>query len=318
MLSPFIINLDEEPNKRYAELVKNFNIKKISKIFYDLYNSLKPNIIGFDALLSNLIKCHTNKIMYYDELVYWSKLFEIDLFKVIVMQLIYEINSGCTTFVVPIDNIPTMFRTMDWSMEFLKDITYQAIFYKNNEPIYEGVCWLGSVGIFTAKSIKYNYSLAINYRRINNFSLSQIYTNYLNAINMNWPVSYLTRYLLENNYDFEQTLHNLSNALLISPVYYIINNFNGKGALIRRTPNTCEVKQKNIIIQTNCDNEVSEPNIMYSHERIKKLKNTLKQKEYNFFTINSIMQIFPIKNYDTIYLSVVNKEKFNTEIFPPL
>lgn len=307
------INLDEKIENRYLELLNLFNIKYISQEFLQIYNSLKPNVPFLDNIVSGLVNLHKDKIMYFDEIKYWSELFEIDFHKVLIMQLIYELNSGCTTFVVPIDGINTMFRTMDWSMDFLKSVTYQAVFYKNNTPIYEAVCWLGSVGIFTGKSLIHNYSLAINYRRVNDISIIQIYENYLNSINMHWPVSYLTRHLLENSFNMEQVLYNLSYALTISPVYYILNNFNSEPNIIRRTPVSNEIIKNTIVIQTNCDEEDIEPNIMNSHKRLRMLKKLLK-KEYTYNKIISTINEFPITNEDTIYLSIINKEIFDTKI----
>lgn len=307
------INLDEKIDNRYSELIKQFDIKYISKQFLEIYNSLKPNIPFLNNLVSGLVNLHKDKIMYFDEIKYWSEIFEIDFYKVLIMQLIYELNSGCTTFVVPIDGINTMFRTMDWSMDFLKSITYQAIFYKNNLPIYEAVCWLGSVGIFTGKSLIHDYSLAINYRRLNDVSIFQIYKNYVNSINMHWPVSYLTRHLLENSFTVEQVLHNLSNALTISPVYYIFNNFNSEPIIIRKKPNSNETIKNNIVIQTNCDEEGIEPNIMNSYKRLRMLKKIFK-KEYTYDKIIKTINEFPITNEDTIYLSIISKVNFDTKI----
>jgi len=307
------INLDEKIENRYLELIDLFDIKTISKEFLQIYNSLKPNIPSFDNLISGLVNLHKDKIMFFDEIKYWSDVFEIEFHKVLIMQLIYELNSACTTFVVPIDGINTMFRTMDWSMDFLKSITYQAIFYKNNVPVYEAVCWLGSIGVFTGKSLIHDYSLAINYRRVNDISIFQIYKNYLNSVNMHWPVSYLTRYLLENSFTIEQVLHNLINASTISPVYYILNNFKSEPIIIRRTPNSNEIISNNIIIQTNCDEEGIEPNIMNSHKRLRMLKKILK-KEYTYDKIINTINEFPITNEDTIYLSIINKDIFDTKI----
>lgn len=307
------INLDEKIDIRYREVVKLFSIDLISHNFSKIYDMLKPNIPFLDTIISTLINDNKDKIMYLDEINYWSTLFKIDFHKILIMQLIYELSSGCTTIIVPVDGINTMFRTMDWSMDFLKLITYQATFYKNNIPIYEAVCWLGSVGIFTAKSLIHNYSLAINYRRLNDLSIIQIYKNYLNSVNMHWPVSYLTRHLLENSFTIEQVIHNLTNAPIISPVYYILNNFNDKPIIIRRTPISNEIIKNDVVIQTNCDDEGIEPNIMNSHERLRMLKK-LFQKEYTYNKITETINKFPITNKDTIYFSVINKDKFTTNI----
>lgn len=313
LLKPVIIDLDEEPIKRYRQLVKKYDIKSISKNLSDVYEDFKFNIPFFDSIISTLTSVHKDKIMYYDEIKYWSELLELDFHKVMIMQLLYELNSACTTFVIPISNIRTMFRTMDWAINFLKEITYQAIFIKNGKPIFEAVCWLGSVGIFTAKSLINDYSLAINYRRVNNMSMSQVMQNYLLTINMNWPVSYLVRNILENEFNYEKALFNLSYAKTISPVYYIINNFNEKATIIRRISDDKEILQNDILIQTNCDDVNSKIDIMDSHARIKMLEKIL-EKTPDINTIINTINKSPITNLATIYFSIISKNKFTTTI----
>ena len=313
-LTPITINLDKNPKARYGNLVKNYDIKQVSKKFTQVYEEFKLSIPFFDTIISMLITMHKDKIMYLEEIQYWSELFNVDFYKVMIMQLVYELNSGCTTFVIPIDGVRTMFRTMDWAMDFLKDITYQAIFIKNNKPIFEAVCWLGSVGIFTGKSLNNNYSLAINYRRVNDMNTSQIIQNYLHTVYMNWPVSYLVRNILENDYDYDKALYNLSFAKTISPVYYVINNFNDKATIIRRIPYDKEILQNDTLIQTNCDNLNSKFDIMDSFARIKILENVLSTNP----TLNNIMETVnktPINNYASIYFSIISMNEFTTRIF---
>jgi hypothetical protein len=202
---------------------------------------------------------------------------------------------------------------MDWAMDFLKEITYQAIFIKNGKPVYEAVCWLGSIGLFTGKSLIHDYSLAINYRRVNNMTVGQIMQNYLLATNMNWPVSYLLRNILENEFDHEKALYNLSHAKIISPVYYIVNNFNDKATIIRRTPDDKEILQNDILIQTNSDDKDSKVDIMDSCKRIKILEKML-LKPCDVDTILKTINKSPIINVETIYFSIISKNKFTTTI----
>ena len=312
-LKPIIIDLDKEPIHRYCQLVKQYDIKSISKKMAQVYEDFKLDIPFFDTVISTLIVSYKDKIMYRGEIQYWSNLFELDFYKVMIMQLLYELNSGCTTVVIPVSNVRTMFRTMDWAMDFLKEITYQAIFIKNGKAIFEAVCWLGSVGVFTGKSLTNDYSIAINYRRVNDMTTKQIMQNYLFTINMNWPVSYLVRNILENEFDYEKAFYNLSHAQIISPVYYIINNFNHKATIIRRTPDDKEILQNDILIQTNCDDQETGLDIMDSHVRIKMLEKIL-VKTPDMDTITKTINKSPITNSITIYLSIISKNEFTTTI----
>ena len=265
MSKQFIINLDLDVELRYEQLIKSFDITMIRTQFNSVYNTMVNQLPFVDTIISQLVNVNQSKIMYYDEIMYWSNIFNMPFHKVLLMQLMYEINAGCTTFVK--DNV--MYRTMDWPMDFLKEMTYHGIFTKKSEVIYEAVCWLGSVGIFTGKTA--NYSVAINYRRINDFSLGQIINKYLNVTNMYWPVSYLLRHTLETTNDTDNLINNLKSAKLVSPVYYIVNDFNGKASIIMREPKKYTHIIKQNLVQTNCDNDKIKNktglNIMHSYER---------------------------------------------------
>jgi hypothetical protein len=130
---------------------------------------------------------------------------------------------------------------------------------------------------------------------------------------MNWPVSYLVRNILENEFNYEKALFNLSYAKTISPVYYIINNFNEKATIIRRISDDKEILQNDILIQTNCDDVNSKIDIMDSHARIKMLEKIL-EKTPDINTIINTINKSPITNLATIYFSIISKNEFTTTI----
>lgn len=309
----FDIDLDLAPDDRFKVVERNFNFKKVKEKYEEVYESYKPTIPFFETFIRMIVSLHKDKIMFYDEIVYWSDKLEVPFYKVVIMQLLYEANAACTTFVGKFDGKNTMIRTMDWPMEFLKKFTYQATFYRDKKPIYEAVCWIGSVGVFTGKSITQEYSLALNYRRTKEISIGTILTNFKNTIYSYWPVAYLTRHVLENQYTCDETAHILQSYALISPVYYILNNFNSYPIIIQRDTETYTCITGSYVIQTNCDNDKTEPDILYSVYRMKHVTRLLKKTCVLSNVIKGVCK-YPVMNDETIYMSIINKDTFKTNL----
>ncbi len=315
----FDIDLDKTVEDRYSEVIKHYTprIESISKKIEEIYHEYLPKIPLFNTSLNILINFHKEKILYYDEIEYWSKIFNINFHKILILQLLYEMNSGCTSVVYK----GVMYRTMDWPMEFLKELTYQGRFLKNGRVIYEGICWLGSVGLFTVKSP--HYSISINYRRVKNVSLLTLINNYLNLVNMHFPVSYLVRHIVESEMDSDSAIDALKKYKIVCPVYYTINVFDRTPVVIQRDPigfKTYNEEEKNqYTIQTNCDvdklNDVqymNHMNIMNSYERYMQINKILNRKESRS-TVNNLLESFseyPVMNEETIYFCVISKEEF--------
>ena len=306
------INLDLEPSDRFNELIKNFDIRIISKTINNIYDKFTSSLsIIMNNIIKSIISKNIGKVMYFDEINYWSELFQIPFHKVLVLQLIYELNSACSTFVTNINENQTMIRTMDWAMSELKEMTYIGQFYKNDKLIYSGVCWLGSVGMFTVKSHEHNYSVAINYRKTMDMSLISVLENYNKTINMFWPVSYLLRYLIEQNLSYELVIKNLNESPLISPTYYIVNKFDAKPVIIQRNSQSYDliIGNEGNVIQTNCDNDKFEPDILYSCDRREMIDKIIKNYN-NYDDIIERVYNFPVINEETIYFCIINKNIF--------
>jgi hypothetical protein len=289
----FSIQLDLPVQERYKELVSFYDIPSISHEIESLYDSF---YLPHD--ISKLLPPQTiNKLMYTDEISFWSKTFNIPFYKILLLQLVYELHSGCTTVILN----KTMYRTMDWPLVFLKSITYHAIVFNNGRQIYEGICWLGTVGLFTGKND--SFSIAINYRRTKPISIQTFLDNIQRAIKGYYPVSYLVRHVLETN-----SLDLLERSSVISPVYYIVNPFDGKQPYILiREYESFVKKEDTYVIQTNTDTPTSQPNIMFSHERHSILEHAISNNE----NIIKTMKTYPILNEDTIYFSILSNTKIN-------
>jgi len=345
----FTINLDLPPETRYSKLCAcwdlgcNTSLNLLESLkepnpntsLRDKYISMYKSFIGIiplgESLIESIIKSNIDTIMYRDEIEYWSKQIGLPFYQVVILQLLFEINSGCTTFVTELNSLQTMIRLMDWPCEFLKEITYHGVFYSQGKPIFDAVCWVGSIGIFTARSIKSKYMVSLNYRRLNSVTMHTIITGYLNTVVAQaWPVSYLARHMLETGKKYEQVVHTLETCKLISPVYYIISSLKlgtpSSPLIIQRAPEAHATIQRINPIQTNCDNIGSQDNIMFSKERLGIVNQILnpdpdpitgivpsnKKK-----TLESVLKqtcVYPVINKDTVYMCVMNANTFDSMI----
>lgn len=117
-------------------------------------------------------------------------------------------------------------------------------------------------------------------------TISSMVSNFFNAINMYYPVSYLVRDIFESNNNYENACSRLQTSFLISPVYYIICPFelSLKPLIIQRSSanNIVKIIESETVIQTNADSDATpDINIMWSFERYKMVNQILSFKNNN-------------------------------------
>lgn len=259
-----------------------------------------------------------NYIMFREELISISEYTGISFDKLLLMQLCYEMCSMCTSVGTKLCDKNIHFRTMDWSMDFLKEITVQLKFVKENKQIFEATSWVGYLGILTGLSYN-NYSIALNFRK----SDGTIYDNFKRVLNLCYPIGYKIREVLTNQLLFENVVDIMSNNKFISPCYVTIIPIIGDPIIIIRDPSLLvNITRKTPLVQTNIDNidgQLYGDNILYSKERIYTVENILKEHNNNFQSYDDIitsMNIFPIINDETIYVTIMdpNNNKMMTYI----
>ena len=210
----FIIDLDSPPSKRWTELITFY--KKPCQLVFKTLSKMIDNpllsTIGY-AVINQFVA--SDKIMYREELQSIAKILEIKLEKLVLAQLCYEMAAACTTVVVG----GTMFRTMDWPLDCLKQVTCLLEFRKGGKTVFKAVSWAGHVGVLTGM-LPGSYSMAVNYRRSN----GTIIDNVERAMTLAWPIGYLCRDILENSETYDEARRRLKDSRLISPCYVVMCN----------------------------------------------------------------------------------------------
>jgi len=319
MVKHYEINLDLPGKDRWCAILAD-NKSLFPRIVSFVNNTLKG--VGYSEEISKIVGgmiwIYQKNIAHLEELSCIANTIGISLDKLIIMQLIYEASAACTSVVSKIDNEYVMFRTMDWSMDiqFLKDITIDIDFYSKDRKVFRATTWLGYVGVLTGLSYVMKYSIAINYRRTTNNKESYIqslFGNIVSTLLQYWPISYLIRNVLQNNRPLEETKSILREYQLISPCYITIC-CKENSCIIVRDPKFCvkEISiEKGSLIQTNVDDDKTQPDILYSNARRVLCEKIISSENMKGKSISKVMEqfkIFPIFNSDTIYWNVMIPE----------
>jgi len=286
----------------------------------ELKNILKQ--FGVGTFLAEQIyhTINTNKILYYDEISYIAKRIGLEIYEILLMQLIYETSSACTSAVIKIGTNEFFFRTMDWPLTFLKDITIGLNIKSNNKLIGKVTTWLGYVGFLTATNTIDNYTIAINYRRTKEVSIIALAENLHRTISFKWPIGYLVRNIIEKNCCLYDAKVILETSELISPCYVTLYVPNYKTYIITRdcnAKNEVNTRTENLI-QTNCDWNKTEPNILWSLERIKTIRSVQKKidkTDHTTLKSSDILELLlqkPVLNQETIYVHYQYENEYET------
>lgn len=302
------INLDLPSDKRWIDILTEFKpellVAKdrmkliIDKMLGSSYYLIVPMIKSFKLFKS---------IMFLDELQSIANVMEMSFEYVLMLQLCYEISSCCTSAITKIGDDYVFFRTMDWPMDFLKDLTINLDFVKDGKTIFTATTWVGYVGLLTT-TVPQKYSIAVNYRRTQDVSLSSISKNIISIMNMNWPIGYLIRDICEKNLSYKNMLHCICKAKLVSPCYVTICGTIERPKIITRDPDGYKIYKHNYVVQTNCDQNKVTPDILYSVCRREKIIKSIEDNKNNFKNVDTIIKEFyidPIKNDETIYYTIM-------------
>lgn len=297
------LNLDLPQSERWVPILNDYvdQFTRISKEIDTLLNNIGYNSVYAMVINAGIYSCK-NSMMYYDELVSISDISGISLDKLLIMQLIYELSSACTTVIT---NDKVMYRTMDWPMLFLKDLTIELEVVSSGEVLFKATTWVGYVGIFTAMNYEYGYSVAINYRRTKDVNLMAFISNAISTLSMKWPIGYYVREVFCDNVNYDTAKQRFKDALLISPTYISMCSDGGCCILTRDADKLYNEQCTLPLIQTNVDFDKSTPDILYSNQRRIICQKVLK----NSNDIAADLSIFPIINDETIYCNVIDPTK---------
>jgi hypothetical protein len=222
-MQKIIIDLNLEPEIRYKDVISRFNLLEITNKLNSIYHDFLPtNIPGINNMISMMMKMHKSKITYKNELSYWSKTFDLGFHKIMILQLLFEINVNINPKLISL----------------LKDIQYEAILIKNDVK-FEATCFLGFSGLANASNNTYSISMTsdkiIKYKSEYDY-IKHIFTKHSNAITKYMLSSQLIRYIFENNLSYYEALGILCSQPIFSPAIYTFTNLEINDYIFKTLP----------------------------------------------------------------------------------
>lgn len=132
----FELDLDLPQKERWITVFKSYK-QTFEKHLPKLLSLLTPfnTYIYAPKPIIYLYK-YFGKFSYCDELEFIANELSIDFVSVLLLQFIYEFSSACTSIITEMNGTYVMFRTMDWPMDFLKELTVNLKFTKNKQTLF--------------------------------------------------------------------------------------------------------------------------------------------------------------------------------------
>ncbi|MES1910342.1 MAG: hypothetical protein MHM6MM_002951 [Cercozoa sp. M6MM] len=171
----------------------------------------------------------------------------IPLGKLTALQLVYEASAACTSVMAPLNargDSLLHIRSMDWEMDFLRDVTLELDVRKAGRTLFIATSWAGYVGILTGvKPLpegdlahwQQSFSVAVNYRVLD-MSFGR---NLRKLLRYKWPVGFLVRETLTNACDVYHAIEWLVTSELVAPTYLSICS-SKLGAVVTRDRTSCD------------------------------------------------------------------------------
>lgn len=316
----YTINLDLPGSERWRQVLADF-ASEFPQLRREITRLLEA--YGYNLWIALALRSVTSiysirqSIMYYDELLSISQAVGLPFEQILLMQLMYEMHSACTTVVCKTAHEWTMFRTMDWALDFLKRLTIQVKFVRQGQAVCAATTWVGYCGLLT--SCTPSYSVAVNYRRtVDQMNWSHLLRNIISVLTLAFPIGYLVRETVcDPSCNYSQALNRFKQTRLISPCYLTIcpASIYEHPVIITRDPQGFVVhSNSHSVVQTNCDNDQTNSNnshnILYSRERIEFCRRAIQrstdpQHSRSANSLFDAMQSFPIINEETIYQCLI-------------
>lgn len=302
----YIIDLDLPPNQRWTQLFNDHKqqclnaVKELDKI---VSGSMLGRIVAFTAENIAYLYGMAGRALYIEEIRANAELMGISVGKAILFQLVYEMSAMCTSIGSTVNGEMIHYRTMDWDMQFLKDLTVSLEFTRKGKTLFHAVSWVGYIGILTAM-VPGKYSLSINFRQTGTSLLS----NVTRLMAEYYPIGYLCREILESDYSVDEAINRLKTEELVAPCYITICRPDSVMVIARDRSAIANLRLSNShCIQTNRDyGQVGGENILYSLERYEladKVISTFKGDKYE--DLVKVLSVKPIINEETIYITVM-------------
>jgi len=310
----YTVNLDLPPLQRWNEVCSNSTYQGVVQYIVNTLVSFLGDGAKEVAILGRVLNNLYFPQEYAQELVGCAGSLGVDYGWLSILNIGYEVSDACTSMVAQtVDGKIYHARNMDFweGMGFtasLREVLAEINFTKGGKTQYIASTFVGFVGILTGMRPN-GFSITINTRFYPD-GLSELFYEVIAAIQEKNAslVTFLSRYVLAVEHDFEAAVENLSNIPLIADVYYTIAGISAnQGAVISRNRlNATDVwrlqaPSRWYLVETNYDHWEQPP---WFDDRVTpstRAMNALGQSALTLKGMYDVMSIKPILNLQTVY-----------------
>ncbi|EGD72101.1 Asah1 protein [Salpingoeca rosetta] len=277
------IDLDLPPQERWAHVVRP-KAKQIHDMIYQVIDLIPAQL---RKTLMEHIDAKADEILdafpapYGDEIRGIANATGVDVGALILYNMGYEIEGGCTSIVAQ-NSEGNVFhaRNLDFGLGFgwdkanetwaltekLRPLLFNARVVRNGNTLFNATYYAGFVGLLTGMKTG-GFSISVDTRFDNSFWKGLI--DFFKGDHSGHFVAFTTRSVMENNATYADALKALTSAKMVGPSYMILGGAEAKqGAIITRSSNeslhlwTLENDLHNkhfYVLETNYDNWVEPP-----------------------------------------------------------
>ncbi|XP_056219996.1 N-acylethanolamine-hydrolyzing acid amidase-like [Seriola aureovittata] len=320
------ISLDEDPEVRWAPLLKVFDVDYLKKAGAEVIDTTVPKWVhhAIAPIVAALEKYIPQP--YAGEIHGMASNLGGNISDIIMLNFAYEISAFCTSIIAQDKNGSVYHgRNLDYPHSVLRNLTVNIVFLKNGEVAYRGTSFAGYVGLWTGQSPN---KFTVSGDQRGSEHLWNWWKNVVSAFLLKRsPVSWLVRETLEEAQDFQEAVMRLSKIPIITGVYYIVGGVRaGEGVVITRDrAGPADIWPLDPVnggwyrVETNYDHWLPPPAMDQRREAANKALNATGQDHINMDTLYQVLSLYPVCNGITVYtttMSAAAPELYNTLVRP--
>lgn len=307
----YSIDLDLDPIDRWTNIIPNF-AQPMREFNDEIRAQIPEAYIDVAEIIASRLENHIPQ-PYHDELYSIAKAILMPLADIVLINLVYELRTYCTSLLVRTSNGTILHgRNLDFDLntDLLRRLTFHGKFFRTSKPnfTYESIHFAGSIGLLTGLRPDY-FSLSINQRNTNDKDWwMNALMSFLHLHAM--PLFILTRLIFDNSYtSYIDMKYTLENQYLIAPVYFILTDGRTSGMLITRNrlDSINPIELNSTLVQTNYDHWLNDPledPRRTTAENILQIFNSTQMTVNNIF--DNVLSVIPVLNRITIYTAIMN------------
>lgn len=243
-------NLSLPPRERWAPVIVHLPVEfHILRTFvHSLETFLKARRVYFMVQLlaywyRRYLKAHRFYAEYLEEMEGFCRLLQCSCSTFILLQFIYEFGATCTSILFRnYSGEVCHFRTLDWKMPILRNLTFCMDVSRNGVPLYQNITFLGYLGLYTAQRNMGDspFSLSLNYRPLHDghrhdFAtiLGMLIRNIARPFRGYEPNGFALRHAIENCASYPAVVQRLETCKFSAPCYLMIAGASQATRLVR-------------------------------------------------------------------------------------